>query len=314
MSQSHFFEGPEKKLEVLFKKNAINLLEKPKTYWEDLVRLAAAQILSEIHTESCSAYLLSESSLFVWKDRITLITCGTTELIKAADFLLKDFSGQVEEIFFERKNEYYPGLQKTTASEDMQALKDMAGGEALRFGRKDDHHVYVFNKNFSIENQSLEKVKTLELLMYGLRGEFKDFCVDNESKQNQLMQSLKEILPGFKIDPFFFNPVGFSFNALKGGQYATMHVTPQGQENYLSFEMDQFDLKSDKKILEDLVKLCKPTSYDTIFFKTDKIDDDFSVDNYLVKQMSSGKTESGYQVYYKHYFDNLSINTNPTQI
>ncbi|MEZ6189114.1 MAG: hypothetical protein R3F62_29460 [Planctomycetota bacterium] len=43
--------------------------------WERVVEAARAQILSQISTSQCDAYLLSESSLFVYDDRFALITC-----------------------------------------------------------------------------------------------------------------------------------------------------------------------------------------------------------------------------------------------
>ena len=145
MSQNQFFEGPEKKLELVFKAGSKNLLNEPRAFWDDLVSLAQAKILSTIDNKDCKAFLLSESSLFVWENRVILITCGTTTLIKAAKHMIDTFGKEcLEEVFYERKNEYQPSLQKSSALEDMSALKEILGGKVLRFGRKDDHHVYIY--------------------------------------------------------------------------------------------------------------------------------------------------------------------------
>ena len=60
-----FFEGSEKKLEVVVKPEAGSLRQKDESFWKQLVQASRAQILSKISSESCDAYLLSESSLFV---------------------------------------------------------------------------------------------------------------------------------------------------------------------------------------------------------------------------------------------------------
>lgn len=97
-----YFEGSEKKLEVVFSKD-VNLFEEEKGFWSFLVSKAKAQILSEISSEDCLAYLLSESSLFIWKDRLTMITCGQTILVNAAEEIFKKFPPrQIEAFFYER--------------------------------------------------------------------------------------------------------------------------------------------------------------------------------------------------------------------
>lgn len=309
--QEHFFEGPEKKLEIIFK-SEMGFLDFQKSFWDDLVSLASAKILSSIESKSCKAFLLSESSLFVWDSRITLITCGTTELIKAAEFLIAEFGkDSISEIFFERKNEYYPALQKSSAFEDMKCLKEQLDGVSVRYGRQDDHHVYVYNKFFT-ESSVGSKIRTLELLMYGLKGEFNDAFYSKNNKQNLVVEKLKEIFPGFELDTFFFEPEGFSFNALKGEQYATIHVTPQGSENYLSLEVDRVTVDEGKRIVEEMVRLLKPVSFDTVLFSPDKHEDFDVFENiYSTKQICKSETESGYKIVYKHFFNKELIKLEP---
>ena len=314
MSQNHFFEGPEKKLELVFKAKSVNLLEEPEVFWDELVELAQAKILSKLESETCKAFLLSESSLFIWEDRVILITCGTTTLIKAAKHLLNRYGIDcIEEVFYERKNEYQPNLQKSSALEDMHELQSLLGGKVMRFGRQDDHHVYIYNNNFH-EQAHAGKVNTLELLMYGLKGEFKDSFVNDQKNQKIVLEKLTEVLPDFVFDTFFFEPEGFSFNALKGDQYATMHVTPQGSENYLSFEMDQVNLKESEEIVAKLVELCKPISYDIILFSAEEENVGLHRPPYEVKQISKCSTDSGYKILYSHFYDKQNIYIEPLNI
>ncbi len=310
----HFFEGPEKKLEIVFK-SSMGLLSYDRAFWEELVSLASAQILSSIESENCQAYLLSESSLFVWDDRIMLITCGTTELIKAADFLISKFGkSSMSEIFFERKNEYQPTLQKSSALDDMKSLAANLDGECVRYGRQDDHHVYVFDKFFN-ESDSESKIKTLELLMYGLKGEFNDAFYFKNNKEELVLKNLREVFPGFKMDTFFFEPEGFSFNAIKDKQYATIHVTPQGSENYLSLEVDRVSREEGERIVEKMVSLLRPVSFDTMFFSPDDHEELNIFENtYLPKQICKSETASGYKVVYKHFYNQEMVRLEPVKI
>ncbi len=311
MKDNHFFEGPEKKLELIFKVEVGDLLKKPNIFWYGLMDLVKAKILSSIESKTCKAFLLSESSLFVWKNRIILITCGTTRLIAAVKYLISMFGKDLlEEVFYERKNEYRPSLQKSSALDDMACLKDILGGSVHRFGRKDDHHVYIFNSCFS-ENKNNAKVNTLELLMYGLQGEFNLFFMSDPVVQEKVLNSFKKILPEFTFDPYFFKPEGFSFNALNGDQYATMHVTPQGSENYVSFELDHVDIQKANKIVQNLVHLCRPTSYDIILFSAEEEGVGMRFKQYEIKQISKSETESGYNILYSHFYDKQSVYIKP---
>ena len=76
-----FFEGTEKKVELVIDSSLPSLRSRGDEYWNRIVRLAGARVLSKIANDSCNAYLLSESSLFVFDHKLVMITCGTTCLI-----------------------------------------------------------------------------------------------------------------------------------------------------------------------------------------------------------------------------------------
>ena len=100
-----YFEGTEKKIELIAK--GAEFRKKPEIYWHGLVEMAGAKVLSKISNEVCDAYLLSESSLFVWDDRITMITCGRTTLVRAVTYLLDTTpSADLDFLAYERKNEF----------------------------------------------------------------------------------------------------------------------------------------------------------------------------------------------------------------
>ena len=80
MKQEFFFEGPEKKLEVFF--SGAVLPEGLRTFglptWSQVVADAGCAVLHHKSNDSFDAYLLSESSLFVFPFRVVIKTCGQT--------------------------------------------------------------------------------------------------------------------------------------------------------------------------------------------------------------------------------------------
>lgn len=86
------FEGPEKLLEIWFAPSVADLpdagaaddngrsgLRKVKReIWEEMLDIVKCKVLSYIEGKEIDAYLLSESSFFVFPHRLILKTCGTT--------------------------------------------------------------------------------------------------------------------------------------------------------------------------------------------------------------------------------------------
>ena len=66
-----FFEGTEKKVELIVDPGLPSFLEKGQAYWTGVARSAGAEVLSRVSNERCCAYLLSESSLFVFETSAT---------------------------------------------------------------------------------------------------------------------------------------------------------------------------------------------------------------------------------------------------
>ena len=87
---SDVFEGPEKKLEVYFGRGASDagFRQFQTEVWSGVLVDAACTILHKESNGECDAYLLSESSLFVFPERVILKTCGTTTLLLVLPKLL----------------------------------------------------------------------------------------------------------------------------------------------------------------------------------------------------------------------------------
>jgi hypothetical protein len=87
------FEGSEKRLELDFAigqagpTNGLRSL--PRTQLDELMTLAACTIVSSRSNADFDAYVLSESSLFVYPTKWVLKTCGTTKLLQSVPRLLE---------------------------------------------------------------------------------------------------------------------------------------------------------------------------------------------------------------------------------
>lgn len=297
-----FFEGSEKKVEIVFNRERISSLrERPESFWSELVAKSQATILGKISSESVDAYLLSESSLFVWDDRITMLTCGRTTLVRAIIFLLETFPKEDWEMLtFQRKNEYFGHFQTTNFLDDIEELGKHFDGVAWRYGNMDEHHnfIYHLNKEFKPVADDI----TTELLMYHIQGA----AAEKLRCPNQNIEDIREILglnrffKDFKIHDFLFDPCGYSMNAVKGDKYATVHITPQEDTSYVSFETN-VDIKKDMpEILASYVEVLKPNSFDVVTFNNESA---LSVDkSYLLLTEVQGNLSCGYNVNFANYF------------
>ncbi|CAN3375013.1 hypothetical protein DIURU_005185 [Diutina rugosa] len=130
LDSTNAFEGPEKLLEVWFwaDRDAIpptepqaGLRSLPFQHWVDVLDLVNCKVLSVKRTRTMDAYLLSESSLFVFDNRMVLKTCGTTTTLACLDHLFASVGqhfpsvaggGQsIHKVFYSRRSFMFPDRQ-----------------------------------------------------------------------------------------------------------------------------------------------------------------------------------------------------------
>ncbi|MFG1498664.1 adenosylmethionine decarboxylase [Halobacteriovorax sp. XZX-3] len=295
------FEGSEKKAEIIVK-DGLNLLEIPDTFWAQLVEKAKATILSSVKNDKLKAFLLSESSLFVWEDRMLIITCGQTTLIQAIDFFTSEYGkDSIKQLIFQRKNEYFSHMQHSTFMDDIKLLENKFNGTALRFGNIDDHHNYIYFLDQEYTPSADDH--TYELLMYEISCEARKLLTDENVTKDQIRDLLKldKILPGFELDDFVFNPYGYSLNAIKDDNYFTCHITPQEECPYISFETD-IDMKEIASVLIDAME---PISYDFIEFCPNQDGTcglNVNPGEYKAKTQVESFLKCGYIMYFSHFY------------
>jgi len=176
LDSSNAFEGPEKLLEVWFapspnalpptvQENGLKAVS-PST-WEGMLDMVNCKVLSIVKSDHVDAYLLSESSMFVFPHKIILKTCGTTTLLLGLRRLLRiaavdagfpfhnaasvddiHVAATPHRVFYSRKNFLFPDRQQgphTSWKEEVKFLDDtFENGSAYMVGRMNADHWYLY--------------------------------------------------------------------------------------------------------------------------------------------------------------------------
>lgn len=215
LDSTEAFEGPEKLLEIWFYPNLENIPSGSKTLrsisfdlWSQILDLVNCKILSIKSSKYLHAFLLSESSLFVYDHKLVLKTCGTTttlyslnaifQLVKKElnwDFVI-DGHKQPYKVFYSRRAFMFPHMQKPIHkkwSSEVDYLNEFfTNGSQYVIGRIDNSqwHLYVTNSEaeqayFNAEHMDYDE--TFEVLMTGIAAD----------KARDFVTSRK---PGFEIE------------------------------------------------------------------------------------------------------------------
>lgn len=274
-----FFEGSEKKATVVIDNTRLSLLtDINDEFWHSLVSCCHAHIISSISNQYCKAFLLSESSLFVWDDHFLILTCGETRLVNAVEYFIKQQGAEViKHVNYQRKNEYFAHAQPSSFGDDIRLLSKYIKGDAYRFGELDSHHNFLYQFNNHFIANTFEK--TFELVASQISKSASTQLTSTSLSVEDVRQFLKisEIIPGFIINDFVFDPFGYSLNAIKGKDYITIHVTPQEDSSYVSFESN-INLLS---IADKIVAILQPKSLDLLCFN------EFEFDQQVKQNISS---------------------------
>lgn len=189
LDSSYAFEGPEKLLEIWLWESENHI---PKEYsseglrsillerWVEILDLVNCKILSMKSSKYMDAYLLSESSLFVFPHKIILKTCGTTTTLACLDkvfevinedYFKNNFSFKsvdAHQVFYSRRSFMFPDKQihvhKDWKHEIYLLNKYFKDGKSYIVGdfNSDDHWYLYKAGNGSI---GTGKDQTFEILM-----------------------------------------------------------------------------------------------------------------------------------------------------
>ena len=171
LDSSNAFEGPEKLLEVWFSPSATALPGSVRPgglkavnaeLWKEMLDLVNCKVLSVIQSEQVDAYLLSESSMFVFPHKLVLKTCGTTTLLLGLARMLElaaveagfpaasatKSAATPYRVFYSRKNFLFPeqqrGPHRSWRDEVRYLDKLFLGGSAYMIGKMNGEHWYLY--------------------------------------------------------------------------------------------------------------------------------------------------------------------------
>jgi len=240
------FEGPEKRLEIDFKPNPAKphgLRFITKNQWQEMLNFSSCTIISQMSNEFCDAYVLSESSLFVYPTKLMIKTCGTTTLLKIIPKLLEYASLcqlEVDYVMYSRKNFLFPEKQLAphfSWNNELEYLDKYFEGQSYILGPINKDHWYLYVADYSEPCDAASKEVTLEIMMHKLdRVAASQFYRTEGLGDRDKFPGVMELIEEQQTDEFNFTPCGYSMNGLAESVYSTIHVTPEPQCSYASFE------------------------------------------------------------------------------
>lgn len=253
------FEGPEKKLEMALSAPIPDFRSGAQDRWREVVAASGASVVSRIGNDAVDAYLLSESSLFVWADRLLLITCGRTNPLNALPVLLGFIPAEaIGRVFYFRKNFMFPQLQVSDFEAEVATILPYFNGKSFRLGPANDDHLHLF---YSTDTDvTFKRDLTFEMLMRGLPEETRSGFsrpAAASPRPGATLARLHDLVGDMAFDEFFFTPEGYSLNAIRDHHYFTVHVTPQRPGSYASMEtnLPPSDIAG---IMAEMLRLFRP--------------------------------------------------------
>jgi len=272
------FEGVEKRIEIRFAPEIpcqLGLRALKRSVLDELCSKCKCAIIHHDETESFDAYILSESSLFVFKDRLMIKTCGTTVPLEGVNFLITQADAigmQATDMIYTRCSFLFPDLQlqpHNDLKKELQYLSEMdilgrrVAGKSSILGDANGKYWLIHYKNFlstdvgedvpvvtpphashrclSLASSQSGQIM-VDIIMTGIDKMACDFYHKDSSKSDDanarvMGDSLKSVLPEFEtISGKCYDPCGYSCNAFSGERYFTVHITPEEAFSYASVE------------------------------------------------------------------------------
>ncbi|KAG6668247.1 hypothetical protein I3843_01G148200 [Carya illinoinensis] len=289
------FEGFEKRLELQFFGDEpailtnMGLRQLEFESLEQVLHAVQCTVVSAVGNPYFDAYVLSESSLFVYPTKIIIKTCGTTQLLKSIRPLLhkaRHLGLTLCSCRYTRGSFIFPMAQPfphTSFKEEVIYLEESLPSNlcyrkaSVMPSKISSHSWHVFTASDEARTLISPHVPdvfyTLEICMTELdrvlaRKFFKrpgdDKTGDTAGKEMTQLTGIGDINPGALICDFAFDPCGYSMNGvIDGDRYSTIHVTPEDGYSYASFECvgSIYDNHDDvARVLKKVVQVFRPAT------------------------------------------------------
>lgn len=273
-ADKYFFEGTEKLLEVWFEcstgDDRADLRIIDRSEWETLLSHVQCSIISQKSNAVMTAYVLSESSMFITKKRFILKTCGKTTLLAAVKPLLELVHEKcgfdiILDVFYSHKNYMKPEEQHEIHrhfDDEVAVLETIFDdGAAYALGKINSDCWYLFTIDMP---GVVEPDQTLELIMIEVDQEVMNmFTQDYGLAASELTRKtgITDLIEGTIIDDFLFDPCGYSMNGiLPDGSYFTIHITPEAEFSYVSFETN-VPQETYEELIAAVLEMFKPGKF-----------------------------------------------------
>ncbi|CAN0898557.1 S-adenosylmethionine decarboxylase proenzyme 4 [Linum grandiflorum] len=286
------FEGFEKRLELHFNPvHSSSSLSSPLGLrllldFDSLVEVLNAvqcTVVAAVGNRYFDAYVLSESSLFVYPNKIIIKTCGTTQLLKSIRPLIRlansDDHLSLCALRYTRGSFIFPDSQPsphTSFSEEAEYIRRRLPPSlrcrkaSVMPSKLTSHSWHVFTATTDdyqtemITRPDDKPIYTVEVCMTDLdrtrAGKFfqpkgKGRNGDVPGKEMTKLTGIGEINRRAIICDFGFDPCGYSMNGIDQEWYSTIHVTPEDGYSYASYEW--VGSTSDDDVVEVLNKVVR---------------------------------------------------------
>lgn len=283
------FEGPEKTMEVVFRNDKgpdEGLRTLTREQLDFLCTKAKCTIVHKISNSYQDAYILSESSLFIYKHRLVMKTCGTTTLLRCLGSLL-EFADKIGMEFtwvgYSRKNLLYPSAQLWPHSsfgdeiryiQTHEKLQDRLNGVGYILGPITGDHWFVYVADHSETSPLFKRTpayippppsneRTINMMMFDMAPEIAQIFYQANTptgKEMTYKAGIHHLCPGAMIDEMAFSPCGYSMNAILHDAYSTIHITPEPQCSYVSFETNTM-LENYNPMVRNVLTVFKPRRF-----------------------------------------------------
>ncbi|KAI9128856.1 hypothetical protein K1719_000339 [Acacia pycnantha] len=262
------FEGFEKRLELHFFGDdpVFHQLGLRKLEFESIQQVLEAvqcTVVSAVGNSYFDAYVLSESSLFVYPTKIIIKTCGTTQLLKSIRPLIYYAQHHLGLTLcscrYARGSFIFPKSQPfphTSFKDEVMYLEETIPVNlcyrkaSIMPSKSSSHSWHVFTASDDSDapylcDNELSSLYTMEICMTELdpvlarkffRPSEDGKTGDSAGKDMTELTGINEINPEALICDFAFDPCGYSMNGMDGDWYSTIHVTPEDGYSYASFE------------------------------------------------------------------------------
>ena len=241
--------------------------------------MAGITIENSIHGPEWDCYMLSESSLFVSKDRIICKTCGRSAplaIIEDAVACGLEHGAEARLVLFSRSDLLRPAEQASVhQSFDserafLEAALPHATANAYTFGDTYGAHWTLYVAALPTTADASNAVQlpppTLEIAMYGLASTsvwWQDQV--GTAAAARKLSGLQKAMPHdgcCVVDEMLFAPCGYSMNCFDDlNAHSTVHVTPQEGCSFASYECAVLDPSTVNDTIRTVVDIFKPERF-----------------------------------------------------